>query len=68
MNCNVGGAERTLRFGVGAALVGAGSFSEMSGGLRIAALLAGSVAIATAAARYCPASALLGIDTCRRVA
>ena len=36
MKCNVGGADRTLRFALGAALIGVGLFVEMSEGLRIA--------------------------------
>ncbi len=68
MKCNVGGADRTFRFGFGAALVGVGSFVEMSARLRIASFVAGAIAIGTAAARYCPANSLLGVDTCRQTA
>lgn len=68
MKCNVGGADRTFRFGLGAALVGVGSLVEMSAGLRIASFAAGAIAIGTAAVRYCPASSLLGVDTCRQAA
>ena len=68
MKCNVGGVDRTFRFGLGAALVGAGSFVEMSAGLRIASFVAAAIAIGTAAVRYCPANSVLGLDTCRKVA
>jgi len=68
MKCNVGGADRTFRFGLGAALAGVGSFVEMGAGLRIASFVAAAIAIGTAAVRYCPANSLLGLDTCRRAA
>ncbi len=64
MKCNVGGADRTFRFGLGAALVGAGSFLEMRAGLRIASFVAAAIAIGTAAVRYCPANSMVGLDTC----
>lgn len=66
MKCNVGGADRTFRFVLGAALVGVGLFVEMSEGLRIAAFVVAAIAIGTAAIRYCPANAVFGIDTCRK--
>ena len=68
MKCNVGGADRTFRFVLGAALIGVGLFVEMSEGLRIAAFVAAGIAIITATVRYCPANAALGIDSCRKAA
>lgn len=68
MKCNVGGADRTFRFAVGAALIGVGLFVEMSQGLRIAAFVVAAIAIGTATVRYCPANSLLGVDTCRKAA
>ena len=66
MTCNVGGADRTVRFGLGAALVALGSLVEMRAGLQIASFVAGAIAIGTAAMRYCPANSLLGLDTCHQ--
>ena len=68
MKCNVGGADRTFRFGLGAALAGVGSFAEMGPGLRIASFVGAAIALGTAAARYCPANSVLGLDTCRKAA
>lgn len=68
MKCNVGGADRTFRFVLGAALVGVGLFVEMSEGLRIGAFVVAAIAIGTAAVRYCPANAVLGVNTCRKAA
>lgn len=67
MKCNVGGADRTFRFVLGAALVGAGLFVDMSDGLRIVAFVIAAIAVGTATIRYCPANSLLGIDTCSKV-
>jgi hypothetical protein len=66
MKCNVGGADRTFRFVLGAALVGIGTFVDMSNSLRIAAFTVAAIAIGTAAIRYCPANSVFGIDTCRK--
>ncbi len=68
MKCNVGGADRTFRFVLGAALIGVGLFVEISEGLRIAAFVVAAIALITATVRYCPANAVLGIDSCRKVA
>jgi len=68
MKCNVGGADRTFRFVLGAALIGVGLFVEMSEGLGIAAFVAAAIALITATVRYCPANAVLGIDSCRKAA
>jgi len=65
MKCNVGGSDRTFRFGLGAALFGVGSFVEMSASLRIASFVGAAIALGTAAARYCPANSLVGLDTCK---
>lgn len=68
MKCNVGGADRTMRFLSGAALVGAGLFVEMEKEIRIAAFLGGAIALITAALRYCPANAMIGVNTCHKAA
>jgi hypothetical protein len=68
MKCNVGGADRTSRFVLGAALGSVGLFAEMSEKLRIGSFLVAAIAIGTAAVRYCPANSLLGVDTCRKAA
>lgn len=66
MKCNVGGADRTLRFVLGAALVGVGLFVEMSQGLRIGTFVVAAIALGTATIRYCPANSLFGVNSCRK--
>jgi len=43
-------------------------FVEMSEGLRIAAFVAAAIALITAIVHYCPANAVLAIDSCRKAA
>lgn len=66
MKCNVGGADRAFRFVIGAALVAVGLLVPMSEGLRIAAFVVAAIALITAVIRFCPANAILGIDTCHK--
>ena len=62
MQQNVGGTDRTARFLAGTALLGGGLFTSDPRWRK--AMLAGStVALGTAVAGYCPANAVLGIDS-----
>ena len=65
MQCNVGGSERILRFGVGAAALLAALFIEMSDGLRIALFVVAAVGFLTATVRFCPLNAVIGRNSCR---
>lgn len=60
---NVGGADRAVRFTSGAVLLGSGLLLASDAKWRAAMLAGSAVALGTAAAGYCPANALLGIDT-----
>lgn len=65
---NVGALDRILRVALGAALVAApfllaGTFAPL-GAWRFVVVASGVVLLGTAAFRYCPAYALLGIRTC----
>lgn len=62
--CNVGGRERTLRMGSGAALLGVGLFAPLSKPLRITAGAIGAIELLTGAAYYCPINMLLHRNTC----
>lgn len=64
MGCNVGGADRVLRVGCGTVLVSAGLATPREDPWRAVLIGAGSIALITAAARYCPLNAALGINTC----
>jgi hypothetical protein len=64
MMCNVGGIERQIRITVGVLLIGIGAlagFSTVGTGI---ALAVGAIALLTGAIRFCPLTALLGINTC----
>ncbi len=63
MKLNVGGMDRTARFIVGVVLVAVAVFAPIGMPWRIAAAVIAVIALATASVRYCPANALLGIDT-----
>lgn len=65
---NVGSLDRAARFALGAVLVGAplllpAVFAPL-GSWRFALVGLGVVMLGTAAFRFCPAYALLGIHTC----
>ncbi len=59
MKCNVGKTEQVIRISTGAIIVLAGLYFRNWWGL------IGLVPIITGAIRYCPANALLGINTCK---
>ena len=76
MDRNVGGRDRTARIVLGAGLfvgsmvlltLGTGLAADTRLLVSTAALLAGSVLLATAGAETCPANAALGRDTYREV-
>lgn len=58
MKCNVGGADRVLRFAIGTAIITAGLYHRKRWGL------IGIIPLATAAFRWCPAYIPFGISTC----
>ncbi len=64
MTCNLGAMERAIRLGLGIILIAVGYFSALSGAAAAAVYLIGAVAIVTAAAGFCPAWKLFGINTC----
>ncbi len=63
MKLNVGGMDRSARIIVGIALVAIAALVPIDTTWRIAAAVVAAVALVTAAVRFCPANALLGIDT-----
>ncbi len=69
MVANVGTVDRALRLAVGVAMIavalfsGAGLFDAVA--WKYGAVAIGAVMIITAALRFCPLYALLGIGTCR---
>ena len=63
MKCNVGGMDRTGRIVVGIVLLLVGLLLPMAMMWRVIALVIAAIALVTAAVRFCPANALLGINT-----
>jgi hypothetical protein len=59
MKPNVGTADRIVRIGVGAALIGLAAFSVIGAWGYI-----GLVPLATGIFRFCPAYTLIGLRTC----
>ncbi len=66
MVCNVGGVDRMGRFIVGAVLLIIGFLAPLTTGWQIVVFVVAAIALITAIVRYCPANAILGINTCRR--
>ncbi len=66
MNCNVGGAERVIRIVMGIVLVAIGLFAPLSTVWQTLAFVVGAIALVTGLIRFCPVSALLGVNTCRQ--
>jgi hypothetical protein len=64
MTCNLGGAERTIRFVLGIILVGIGYFAPVSSLVSTLLYVVGAIMIVTAAVGFCPAWKLVGINTC----
>lgn len=67
MTCNLGAVERAIRMGLGIILIAIGYFADIPGGWAAAVYLIGAVAVVTAAAGFCPAWKVLGINTCGRM-
>ena len=63
MKSNVGGIDRTGRFVLGAVLLLAGLLAPVTMTWRIVLLVIAAIALVTATARFCPANAILGINT-----
>ncbi len=64
MKHNVGGIDRTARIVLGIVLLLVGLVAPIAMTWRIAALVIAAIALVTAAVRFCPANAILGINTC----
>ena len=64
MKCNVGGMDRTGRIVVGIVLLIVGLAAPVELIWRIVALVVAGIALVTAVVRFCPANAILGINSC----
>jgi disulfide bond formation protein DsbB len=66
MKCNVGGIDRTGRIVIGIVLLLVGLTAPLDMTWRIVALVVAAIALLTGIVRFCPANAILGINTCER--
>lgn len=64
MTCNVGGADRAARIGLGTGLLMAGLLVPMKTWMRVVAEALGLIGVATGFGQYCPMSQLMGRNTC----
>lgn len=64
MKCNVGGIDRTGRIVLGIVLLIVGLAAPIELIWRIVVLVVAGIALVTAIVRFCPANAILGINTC----
>jgi hypothetical protein len=65
MKPNVGGMDRSARIALGILLLVIGLAAPVGAMWQIVLLVVAAVALVTAAVRFCPANALLGINTCK---
>jgi hypothetical protein len=65
MKSNVGGMDRIGRIVLGVVLLIVALAAPVSTMWQIVLLVVAAIALVTAAVRFCPANALLGIDTCK---
>lgn len=66
MKCNVGGADRTARLVLGAVLIVLNLAGILSGTVALIGWIVAAIALVTAFVRFCPANAMLGINSCGR--
>ena len=64
MKCNVGGVDRTGRIVLGIVLLLIGFFAPLSPLWQAIVFMLAAIALITGIIRFCPANALLGINTC----
>jgi hypothetical protein len=66
MNCNVGGFDMIARIVAGAILLVVAFFVPMETVWQTVIIVLGTIALVTGLIRYCPANALLGLNTCKQ--
>lgn len=63
VSLNVGGWDRIARLVLGVVLIASAYFGGMSAAWAILAYIVGGIALITGIVQFCPANALLGINT-----
>lgn len=65
MKCNVGGMDRSARIVIGVVLVLVGLFAGLTLFWQTVAFVIAAIALITAIVGYCPANAIIGVNTCK---
>lgn len=65
MKCNVGGMDRTARIVVGVVLLLVGFFAPLNVVWQTVVFVIAAIALVTAVIGFCPANAVIGINTCK---
>lgn len=65
LSLNVCGFERMFRLVLGVVLIGLAYFGILSGTGAIVAYVVAAIALVTGLFKFCPITALLGINTCK---
>ncbi len=65
MKCNVGGGDRVVRLAGGVVCVALALFAGFPTALNVLLYVVGAIGIVTGVISWCPASALMGINTCK---
>jgi hypothetical protein len=66
LDCNVGGADKTLRIIIGIALVAFVVLAQVDTLWKVIAGVAAAIALVTAFVGFCPLNRLIGVDTCKK--
>lgn len=66
MKKNLGNADRIIRLGLSAVLIGLFFSGTISGTIGVIGLMVGAVLAVTSFVSFCPLYSLLGISTCPR--
>ena len=65
LSLNVCGLERVVRLVLGVVLIGLAYFGIVTGTGAIVAYVIAAIALVTGLFKFCPVTALLGINTCK---
>lgn len=65
MKCNVGGLDRSARIVIGVLLLLVGIFAPLNSAWQTVVFVIAAIALVTAAIGFCPANAIVGINTCK---
>lgn len=66
LDCNVGGADKTLRIIVGIALAEFIVLAQVDSLWKVIGGVAAAIALVTAFVGFCPLNRLIGINTCKK--